>query len=337
MLRAFRCSGLAVMSALLLGCAGLDTRLPEIATTQLQAERTRQENLAFTDWTDMSERLFRVGRPILLANEALCPDTLSDIGVKTHALKDFDKRMRDGAQRELGIGNDPEVFIIATGGPAEKAGLRAKDIVRNLKGKALSDTDIYKALLKDETLQRDRGGDLTRLMVSPNLACGYRLRLTQSSAVNAFADGYNITLTTGMMDFVESDEELALIIGHEMAHNAMGHIRKIVGNYILSGLSTRHTRQFESEADYVGLYYAQRAGYDIENVEDFWRRLALVNPKNLDHAKSHPTFPDRYLRLAAAREEIEDKQKNNEPLIPNFLSNERRPKSAKPSTERPVG
>lgn len=336
MLSPLHCSGLAIISALLFGCAGLDTRLPEIATDQLQAEKSTQEKMAFSEWTDMSERLLRVGRPILLANDVLCPKTLSDIGLKTHAIKDYDKRMRDGAQRELNVGAEPEIFLTASGSPSEKAGLQTGDIIRNEKGKALRDTDIYKSLVKGEDLQRDRNGALTRLRVIPDLACGYRLRLLQSSAVNAYADGFNMTLTTGMMDFVESDEELALIIGHEMAHNTMGHIRKILGNYILSGLSTRHTRQFESEADYVGLYYAKRAGYDINNVEDFWRRLALVNPKNLDHAKSHPTFPDRYLRLAAAREEIETKLSNAEPLIPNFLSNDQFSKTSTAPTAKPL-
>lgn len=337
MLISFRSTSLVILSTILLGCAGLDTRLPEIATGQLQAEKFTQEKLAFTEWSEMSERLLRVGRPILMANDELCPNTLSDIGLKTHALKDYDKRLRDGAQRELQVTPEPTIFQIAGGSPAEKAALRAGDIIRNAKGKALNDSDIYKALTKGESLQKDRDGALSPLRVIPDIACGYRVRLAQSSAVNAYADGYNITITTGMMKFVESDEELALIVGHEMAHNTMGHVRKIIGNYILSGLSTRHTRQFESEADYVGLYYAKRAGYDIENVEVFWRRLALVNPKNLDHAKSHPTFPDRYLRLAAAREEIMQKLENGEPLIPNFISGDRVSKPTDVPVAKPVG
>ena len=60
------------------------------------------------------------------------------------------------------------------------------------------------------------------------------------------------------MEFVESDKELALIIGHELAHNTMGHIRKALGNYVVTLGGTRYTRPFESEADYVGLLYGAR-------------------------------------------------------------------------------
>ena len=121
------------------------------------------------------------------------------------------------------------------------------------------------------------------------------------------------------MDFVQSDDELALIIGHELAHNTMGHIRKVLSNYIISFGGTRYTRPFESESDYVGLYYLVRAGYSPEGVESFWQRLSTKAPRGINRAKTHPTFPDRYLRIQAARKEIQTKQKTNSLLVPNFI------------------
>jgi hypothetical protein len=66
-----------------------------------------------------------------------------------------------------------------------------------------------------------------------------------------------------------------------------------------------------------------RAGYSPDNVEAFWRRLADIDPRSVHRAKTHPTFPDRYLRLAATREEILRKQAADEPLIPNFKDDTR--------------
>ena len=132
-------------------------------------------------------------------------------------------------------------------------------------------------------------------------------------------------MTAGMMNFVKDDDELALIIGHELGHNTMGHIRKVVTNLILSAGGTRYTRPFESESDYVGMYYMVRAGYDPTNVEDVWRRLAVTNPKSVVRAKTHPTFPNRYLRIAATRDEINNKKAAGEPLLPNFKTGHTNP------------
>ena len=56
--------------------------------------------------------------------------------------------------------------------------------------------------------------------------CSYPVRLVNDQIINAFADGKNIIVTAGLMRFVESDDELALIVGHELAHNTMEHIQK---------------------------------------------------------------------------------------------------------------
>jgi predicted Zn-dependent protease len=53
--------------------------------------------------------------------------------------------------------------------------------------------------------------------------------LSESDAVNAFADGEKVVITKGMMRFVENDRELSLVIAHEMAHNAMGHTDNKLG------------------------------------------------------------------------------------------------------------
>ena len=51
--------------------------------------------------------------------------------------------------------------------------------------------------------------------------CDYPVLLGDDDALNAYADGNNIIITRGMMRFLESDRELALVIGHELAHNSM--------------------------------------------------------------------------------------------------------------------
>jgi predicted Zn-dependent protease len=75
---------------------------------------------------------------------------------------------------------------------------------------------------------------------------------------------------------------------------------------------------FEQEADYVGLYFMTRAGYDSAGAENFWRRMAAENPRNVTAARTHPTTPERFLALAATRDEIAEKQANGLALTPDL-------------------
>jgi len=300
-------------------CAGLDTRLPEIEPLDLKAEKRQQETSALQQFESDASTLLNVGWPVLTANADLCPKTRPSIGVKTHKLSSYPKALRETAEEIFAADEKARIFHIADGSPAALAGFRRGDIIINAAGNpaTLSGED-WEEDLADNMVNVRRGEETLALKVTPVSACDYNLRLSQSTAINAFADGRNITVTAGMMEFTQSDSELALIVGHELAHNTMGHIRKSIINYVISFGGTRYTRPFESEADYVGLYYMVRAGYAPDGVEAFWKRLATVAPKSINREKTHPTFPDRYLRIRAGRKEIEEKRDANAPLIPNF-------------------
>lgn len=310
-----------LLGSLLTGCAGLDTHLPDIAAPDLAAETQLQETGALRKIESDAATLLNAGWPVLTANAPLCPKTRAAIGVKTHSLKSYSKRLRDAAGRVLGADEHPRIFHIADGSPAALAGLKRGDIILDDENKpAKLSSETWDDLLADNKIKVRRGSEEIALNVTPVMSCNYNLRLSGRPVINAFADGRNITITAGMMDFVQSDSELALIVGHELAHNTMGHVRKVLGNYIVTLGGTRYTRPFESEADYVGLYYLARAGYPPEGVESFWQRLATKAPRGINRAKTHPTFPDRYLRIKAARDEILSKQKVGTLLVPNFIN-----------------
>jgi len=308
-----------LISTALTACAGLDTRLPEIDQSDLATETEQQETKALQNFQSDAATLLNIGWPILTENAVLCPKTRPSVGVKTHVLRSYPKRLREGASRILGAEDIPRIFHIADGSPAALAGFRRGDIILNDKGApAKLGGAFWKEALANNAVDVRRGDETLTLTVNPVLACDYNIRLAQSTAINAYADGRNITVTTGMIGFTKSDDELALIVGHELGHNTMGHIPKSIGNFILSLGGTRYTRPFESEADYVGLYYMVRAGYSPENVEAFWQRLSSVAPKSIHLAKTHPTFPERYLRIRATQDEISNKLSSGEPLLPNF-------------------
>ena len=92
-------------------------------------------------------------------------------------------------------------------------------------------------------------------------------------------------------------------------------------------------QEFEAEADYVGMYFMARAGYSIDGVENFWRRMSAESPRSIRLAYTHPTNAERFLVLTATREEILRKQNNNLPLRPNIEGEHAAPEAAPATTQ----
>jgi predicted Zn-dependent protease len=179
--------------------------------------------------------------------------------------------------------------------------------------------------------------------------CVYEFVLDKSSTINAYADGKKIIVTHGMMDFANTDDELAVVLGHEYAHNIMGHIKAKKQNISLGnifgsmvdvlansqGVSTGgvfselgtmagaygYSKEFEKEADYVGLYITGSAGYDIDKAPEFWRKMSLRDEKSIHNGFTHPTNPERYIALGKTIREIKRKKQRKQALLPNIRIN----------------
>ena len=82
------------------------------------------------------------------------------------------------------------------------------------------------------------------------------------------------------------------------------------------------SQDFEAEADYVGVYHAGRAGYDVRKAASFWRRLGASHPAAIHLAGStHPSTAKRFLALEQAVAEFERKREKGLPLLPDERAN----------------
>ena len=178
--------------------------------------------------------------------------------------------------------------------------------------------------------------------VRPARVCDYDVLLAESDALNAFADGEAVYLTTGMLRFAAADVELQAVIAHELAHNTEGHVDRTIRNALLGGLlgaivdiaaasqgiyadatlsgleagAEAFSQEFEREADYVGIYYLERAGIDASEAATFWRRMAAENVDSIVYGATHPTSPERFVNMNAAVAEVRVKREAGEPLLP---------------------
>lgn len=302
-----------------------------------------------------TQRVHTIAYRILKANAELCPDNVRK-GSGIFALNKyfFKKDYRGPSEKALGMTDQIRVMGVAPESAGESAGVREGDILISLNGWAVpSGKEALKklgqkfiALSKENEnliLTLKRGDQLQSVSLEVDTICDYKYGVTEKPLVNAFADGESISIEGGMMSFVKSDEELATVIGHEIAHNMMDHISKQVGNQVIGtivdilfaglGVNTQGTfgkiggrvfsQEFESEADYVGLYLMARAGYETRDAPNFWRRMALMHPGSIktNHASSHPATPRRFLGLEKTVEEINAKRTAGQTLMPEKKDN----------------
>ena len=78
------------------------------------------------------------------------------------------------------------------------------------------------------------------------------------------------------------------------------------------------SQDFESEADYVALYYMNAAGLALEGTANFWREMAAEHPSSIgsNHSASHPATSERFLAISKTIEEINHKIATDQPVKP---------------------
>ncbi len=148
--------------------------------------------------------------------------------------------------------------------------------------------------------------------------------IVDSEEINAWVTPENVIyVTTALCRILPEDDQLAAVIGHELAHLKRGHIikrqalfalRDIFGLVLssLTGASAqdiyrlgtnfallKFSRDQEREADFFGLYYAYLAGYDLDKVARTWVYLGAVLPRTKAPPLllTHPVTEERLARI----------------------------------------
>lgn len=160
---------------------------------------------------------------------------------------------------------------------------------------------------------------------------GWHLSLISSDELNAnCGPGGKIIVYTGLLDRLKlTDDEIAAVLGHEIAHALREHSREqesssaafeLVGTLgagvlgagsfgktaitqvLKTGVGLPFSRRDETEADLMGLELAARAGFDPRAALSLWKKMdAQSEPSNMpSFLRTHPTNEDRIQVLNAA-------------------------------------
>ncbi len=348
----YRLSFLIIVSIVMSACAAPNTTKVNYGTAEISAEAALQRELALKKILSYKKRLNTVSYPILKAATEFCAAKKSySMGARGSSSSDYKNEWRTTANKIFG-GDEYIVTWVAEQGPAAKSGLAVNDRILSINNVEFGASNqqhkkfyaeasrITKNAAPIKSLLVKRGDQLLEMDIRLETICGYPVVLRESDAVNAYADGKRIIITKGMMRFAQQDQELALVVAHELGHNLMGHLDKKKTNHMLgtiidlaaaaNGVSTRGTfanmgarafsQDFEAEADYVALYYMNAAGLPLEGSANFWRQMAAEHPGSIgtSHSASHPATSERFLAISNTIAEINHKVSAGLPVEPNL-------------------
>lgn len=330
--------------AVLTGCSTVE---PVVALPAVDAEAQRQEDtyqLAYglERLRQQDGRVAAISHRLNVANADLCHDKAYLSGLGLHHAMQYTPDSRALAIGQFHMTGRPSVATVAPGGPADQAGIRQDDTLVSIDGTAFNDVgDRIKGNGKavyDETqrarvqldqaladgsgvLVVERDGQRRTVTLKPVVGCAYEAQLLPSDDFQASADGRRVFITTAFVRYAVLDDQLAVVLSHELAHNVMRHRTRIaegptgaiLGNAgtMMSGLMT-----VEKEADYVSLYLMARAGYDYAAAPNFWRNYAADFGRSRYAMGTHPGSLARAISLTATAEEIAAKTAAGQPITP---------------------
>lgn len=192
---------------------------------------------------------------------------------------------------------------------AQKKGKLSTDAALNARVKRITDRLIVQA------------GN----MYAPSREWKWSVAVIDDPALNAWCmPGGKMAIYTGIVEKLNlSDDEIAQIMGHEIAHALLGHGRErmsramamqggvalgsIVAGRDLSilapvadvALTLPNSRQGENEADRYGIELAARAGYDPNAAVRLWEKMAAAGGGPPVFLSTHPSPANRIQALNA--------------------------------------
>jgi predicted Zn-dependent protease len=156
-----------------------------------------------------------------------------------------------------------------------------------------------------------------------------------------------IAIYTGILPITQTEDGLAAVMGHEVAHATMRHggkrmtqgmltnaamaavdaglgiaemdtstrgtVMSVIGAGAQYGVLLPYSREHETEADVEGIRFAIRAGYDPNAAPALWERMAELGDSGPSFLSTHPNPLDRAAKLREVIPQIVEQEKNWQP------------------------
>jgi beta-barrel assembly-enhancing protease len=325
-------------------------------------ERLRQQTQALRSELAAQARLDNVAYPLLRSALPFCGNS---VGYRTTFrvlnVGAYTKNWIDAA-RQIGMSDTLSVATVARGSSADRAGLRVGDRIVAMgdrpapvgKTAIREFSDWLEAVPRNETslikltVLADSSAPERSIAIPQEQLCSYGIASVGDPVRNATVDGQNVYVTSAMQAYARSDEDLAVVLAHEIAHSGLNHagnrkrnstIGAILGAAVdvaagMNGVNTQgigsgiggnagaraYSQEFERDADYVGMYILARADFRYDAAIPFWHRVAdekVTGNVPFLFKDMHPANAERFTKLDQAALEIDRKKAAGLILLPN--------------------
>lgn len=169
----------------------------------------------------------------------------------------------------------------------------------------------------------------------------WEFNLVKDDQVNAFCmPGGKIVVYEGLMKIIGSEDELAVVVGHEVAHAVAKHSNERMSQQLMAqygaailgqavsnksaavqqvastvygvgaqyGVMLPFSRKHETEADYMGLVFMTMAGYNPDVALNFWKKMSAGSSGSTpEFMSTHPSDATRIADIQKALPDIKAK------------------------------
>ena len=198
--------------------------------------------------------------------------------------------------------------------------MKSAPVSTNAKGKAMVTRVGKKIAAATEQYLKSNG------MEAEVRNFAWEFNLVKDNQVNAFCmPGGKIVVYEGLLKLVSSDDELAVVVGHEVAHAVAKHSNERMSQQLMTqygaqiltqalsnksaaiqkagstiyglgaqyGVTLPFSRKHETEADYMGLIFMTMAGYDPNVAITFWQKMSAGGASVPEFMSTHPSDATR--------------------------------------------
>ena len=229
-------------------------------------------------------RLLRIAERIQDANASLCDRQGPALGAALQSRDQFSSDAEPGFHAPVAFA------VVLPDSPLALVGVAAGDGLVAINGISVARQpglermplrDSAHAMLADRTngpltLTVVRGGQERRMDLQPAKQCRALVEVLVDENRSARSDGRVIQIGLGLMS-QGSDDEIAAVFAHELAHSALHHRDRLAGAGVSKGLGSefgRHRQlsaEAEIEADRLSVHLLANAGYDPNIAPALWR------------------------------------------------------------------